>query len=210
MNFLDAKFFLGLVIYAPAILLALSFHELSHALVARKLGDPTAERAGRITLNPLAHLDPIGTIMIFIFHFGWAKPVPVNPSYFKNPRRDMLLVALAGPVSNLIMGVGFGLVSMLITNVLGMGGSIIHQMVIAGIAINAILMAFNMIPIPPLDGSKVMFGLFNFSPEFQYNYSRIGPMVLLGVILFGRFTGVSLISMFISPVINVFYNIFVY
>ncbi len=94
---------------APPLLLALTLHEYAHGYVAYRLGDPTARNAGRLTLNPLSHLDPIGTIAFFFIKFGWAKPVPVNPYYFKNPRQDMLWVALAGPVTNLLLAVASAL-----------------------------------------------------------------------------------------------------
>jgi Zn-dependent protease len=98
-----------IILLAPPILLALTFHEFMHGWVAYRLGDPTAKLAGRLTMNPLAHLDPIGTIMIFLVRFGWAKPVPVNPRYFSQPKRDMLLVSVAGPAANMLLAFLSGL-----------------------------------------------------------------------------------------------------
>ena len=101
---------LQFLIIAPPILFALTVHEYAHGWVALKFGDPTAKMAGRLTLNPLSHLDPIGTIMLFLIHLGWAKPVPVNPYYFRDPRRDMMWVSFAGPGANILAAFGFGLI----------------------------------------------------------------------------------------------------
>jgi len=98
-----------IILLAPPILLALTFHEFSHGWMAYKLGDPTAKLAGRLTMNPLVHLDPFGTLMIFLVRFGWAKPVPVNPRYFKEPKRDMLLVSVAGPGANMLLAFASGM-----------------------------------------------------------------------------------------------------
>ena len=193
------------------ILFALTIHELSHGLVALHFGDPTAKNAGRLTLNPLAHLDPIGTLMLFIVHFGWAKPVPVNPAYFKDPKKDMIWVSLAGPVSNIILAFLTGM----IIRVVGMEMSnnftfnFFKLMLYYSLTINLALAVFNLIPIPPLDGSKILQGLLPPKyDEIMYNLERYGPFILLGIIMFGRFTGVSIIGSIIWPFVNVFANLF--
>ena len=193
------------------ILFALTIHELSHGLVALHFGDPTAKNAGRLTLNPLAHLDPIGTLMLFIVHFGWAKPVPVNPAYFKDPKKDMIWVSLAGPVSNIILAFLTGM----IIRIVGMEMSnnftfnFFKLMLYYSLTINLALAVFNLIPIPPLDGSKILQGLLPPKyDEIMYNLERYGPFILLGIILFGRFTGVSIIGSIIWPFVNVFANLF--
>ena len=193
------------------ILFALTIHELSHGLVALHFGDPTAKNAGRLTLNPLAHLDPIGTLMLFIVHFGWAKPVPVNPAYFKDPKKDMIWVSLAGPVSNIILAFLTGM----IIRIVGMEMSnnftlnFLKLMLYYSLTINLALAVFNLIPIPPLDGSKILQGLLPPKyDEIMYNLERYGPFILLGIILFGRFTGFSIIGSIIWPFVNVFANLF--
>lgn len=143
-----------------AVLLALTVHELAHGWVALQLGDPTAKTAGRITLNPLAHLDPIGTILLFLVGFGWAKPVPVNPNNFRNPVRDNALVGLAGPVSNFATAIVFGIALRILLATQGianegpMWGVMVVLFLVTVFSIG--LGLFNLIPIPPLDGSHVL------------------------------------------------------
>lgn len=183
-----------MLISAPPILLALTVHECSHAYTAYKLGDPTAKMLGRVTLNPLKHLDPIGTLMLFFSGlFGWAKPVPFNPRYFKNISRDIMLTALAGPASNLALA-AFSAVVFKLINILGpnfadmVPYSIykpVYTMVIMSVYINVSLAIFNMFPIPPLDGSKVL--TYFLPPKTAYAYSRLEPygfMILVAVIAF--------------------------
>jgi len=184
-----------MLIQAPVILFALTVHEFCHAWVADLLGDDTAKRQGRLTLNPLAHLDVLGTILMFMVGFGWAKPVPVNPLNFKNPRKGMWLVAIAGPASNLLMAIVSGLV--LRSGVLSIVGldtassltgmaSTLIIIIILTLQFGIALAVFNMIPLPPLDGSRVLYGLL---PEKQaYAYSRFEPygiLILFGLFFFG-------------------------
>jgi Zn-dependent protease len=184
-----------LLIQAPVVLFALTVHEFCHAWAANMLGDDTAKRQGRLTLNPLAHLDVLGTILMFVAGFGWAKPVPINPLNFKNPRKGMLLVALAGPFSNLIMAIAAGLsLRFLIPGLTGVGlnpslsgvVSVSLVMIILTLEFGIALAVFNMIPIPPLDGSRVLYGLL---PQRQaYTYSRFEPygmLILFGLFIFG-------------------------
>lgn len=166
-----------LLLALPAVLLSLSIHEAAHGLVANQLGDPTAKNMGRITLNPLKHLDPIGFIGMLFFRIGWANPVPVNTRYFKKPRRDMALTAAAGPLSNLLLAIIFANLLRLVMipieptiqeylmtadeSVLENGMftflSILATMLYLGIGLNINLMLFNLIPLPPLDGSRIAY-----------------------------------------------------
>ncbi len=162
---------------AIALVFALSWHEAAHALVAKWLGDDTAETMGRLTLNPLAHLDPIGTTAILIIGFGWGKPVPVNPNNFTNPRLDNLKVALAGPLSNLLLALIFaGLNALFRPDPNSLAGILTATI----ISFNLLLMLFNLIPIPPLDGSKIVH-LF-LSDEAYFHYERYGFYILLGLV----------------------------
>ena len=182
-----------LIIQAPVILFALTVHEYCHGLVAKYLGDDTALRQGRLTLNPIAHLDVLGTILMFVVGFGWAKPVPVNPNNFKNPRKGMLLVALAGPASNLLMAIFAGLMIRYFLPNYSQSGTDTPAIVPTLLVIITLtlqygvaLAVFNMIPIPPLDGSRVLYGLL---PERQaYSYAKFEPygmMILFALFVFG-------------------------
>lgn len=142
---------LALLAFAIALVIGISVHEFAHAWVANLLGDPTARYQGRVTLNPLAHLDPVGTVLLFVAGFGWGKPVPVNPQYFNRPVLDELLVALAGPASNFVIAALLGL---FLQNFVV--STTIATVTVAVIQINLLLMLFNLLPVPPLDGSKVL------------------------------------------------------
>ncbi len=135
-----------------ALIMALTVHEAAHAWVSKKLGDDTAESLGRVTLNPIAHLDPLGSIMLLFVGFGWGKPVPVNPNNFKNPVRDELFVALAGPISNFLLACFFAGIVLFFSAT--MSDQLRDLIKLSGY-FNLLLMLFNLIPIPPLDGSKV-------------------------------------------------------
>ncbi|HEU4941122.1 MAG TPA: site-2 protease family protein [Candidatus Eisenbacteria bacterium] len=195
----------GLILLLPPLLFALTFHEASHGWMALRLGDPTAKLLGRLTLNPLVHLDPLGTLIFIIPpHIGWAKPVPVDVRYLKHPRRDMMWIALAGPVSNVILAFVFG---MILRGISAAGHDFsspveraLVNMVAWSVLLNLSLAAFNMIPIFPLDGSKVLTGLL--SPMAAARFQQLepmGPMLLLGLIVIGSLSGVSLIGRIISP-----------
>jgi Zn-dependent protease len=181
-----------LVVRVPVFLLALTIHEFAHGWVANRLGDPTARLQGRLTLNPLAHLDPIGTIAIVLIHFGWAKPVPVDYRYLKQPRRDMMLIAAAGPISNLVLGVICAFCYRMIP--WPNGGpewawlifplQIMLQM---GVLVNVVLAVFNLLPIPPLDGSRVVSGLLPL--RHAISYSRLEPYGFVIIFLL-FFTGI--------------------
>jgi Zn-dependent protease len=182
-----------IIIQAPVILFALTIHEYCHGLVANYLGDDTALRQGRLTLNPIAHLDVIGTILMFMVGFGWAKPVPVNPLNFKDPKKGMLLVALAGPASNLLTAIVAAiflrnLIPSIITSDQAISGfySTLLVVIVLTVIYGVALAIFNLLPIPPLDGSRVLYGVL---PERQaYAYSRFEPygvMALFALFLFG-------------------------
>lgn len=152
-----------IIILIPVFLFALTIHEFSHGYVASLCGDPTAKMQGRLTLNPITHLDPMGAIALFLIGFGWAKPIPVDPRNFRKPKRDMILVALAGPGSNLLVMFFCFMGLMVFPTIRHMIPGFMQQplslMLQWSIYINSLLAIFNMIPIPPLDGSKVLMGV---------------------------------------------------
>ncbi len=196
-----------LFLWLPGLLFALTVHEYAHGRVAYALGDPTPARAGRLTLNPLSHLDPLGTIALFLFHFGWAKPVPINPYYFRHPRRDIVLVSLAGPGANLLTAIAAGIILKILTRV-GYIYNPLWYMVLYTMDINVILAMFNLIPIPPLDGSKILFGLAKVRPSTVFFLERYGPTILLAVIVFGALSGINILWFFIQPGIKLFHAVF--
>jgi Zn-dependent protease len=194
---------------------AITFHEVSHGFVANRLGDPTAKLMGRLTLNPVAHIDLVGTIILPVILlisgapvFGYAKPVPINPANFKDPRRDMAISAVAGPITNVILAILSLLIlkffiiplTMLLPKIIG--NAVLEPltlMFIASIQINVFLAAFNLIPIPPLDGGRVLVGLL---PHKQaVSYSRIEPFGFIIVIILIA-TGIA--GIFVIPLANFF------
>ena len=179
------------IILIPVILFSLTIHEYAHALVAYRLGDDTAKRQGRLSLNPLVHLDLLGTLLLFIVHFGWAKPVPVDPRNFRNPKKDMLLVALAGPVSNILTAIAAAVILKAVFEnfaaiPLGSGVDVAVRMLVWFIYIGIVLAVFNMIPVPPLDGSRVLYGLLPDSLAYRYaRFETYGIFILFAFFLFG-------------------------
>ncbi|HLB95436.1 MAG TPA: site-2 protease family protein [Patescibacteria group bacterium] len=165
--------FVGFLI---ALLLAITIHEYSHAWAANLYGDATAKLHGRLTLNPLAHLDPLGTIFLFLAGFGWGKPVPVNSNNFRNPKLDNLTVSLAGPMSNFLLALFVGLIFRFINL-----PPAVSQFIVILIFFNLVLMIFNLIPIPPLDGSKIL-SLFLNEQTYLY-FQQIGITLLFGLII---------------------------
>lgn len=194
-----------LVILIPSLMFSLSFHEYAHAWMAKKCGDNTANSLGRLSLNPLAHLDLVGSLMILFVGFGWAKPVPVNSYFLKNPRQDMMKIAAAGPLSNLLLA----FIASLIFRINGSMGFNLDYLLFYFIQINISLAIFNMIPIFPLDGAQIFTGyLSKHNPDLAAKIQAYGPQVLFGLILFGYITGFSIIWLFISPIVKVFMYIF--
>lgn len=183
-----------IIIQIVVLIFAVVVHEVSHGLVANKLGDPTAKDMGRLTLNPLPHIDPFMSIilpamLIFTgspFVIGGAKPVPVNPAYFKNHKKDMMLVSLAGPGSNILLAVVFALILKTVLLFPALESQGLFMFLKYGIMLNVILAAFNLIPIPPLDGSKVLMG---FMPDrMMYSYMKLEPyglFIVIGLLAFG-------------------------
>ncbi len=171
-----------LLIYAVAVLIALTFHEYAHGQVAAWLGDQTAREQGRLTLNPIAHLDPVGAILLLIIGFGWAKPVPVNPFHLRgNRRRGMLLVAAAGPLMNMLLA----LIVMVAFHIIGYSQGLVYSFIGALVTININLAAFNLIPIPPLDGSKILAGFLPRQKAFYLeSFLDSYGMVILMVLVF--------------------------
>ncbi len=178
------------ILWLPGVIIALTFHEYAHGLVADWLGDPTPRYQGRLTLNPLPHLDPLGFILLLIAHFGWAKPVQVNPLNFRGDRyKGMLLVALAGPAMNLLVAFTATLIATLAIPA-GSGGYL--PAIMEGlIFINIYLAVFNLIPIPPLDGSQALAGLLRNS-EIVYTLQRYGFIILI-VLIFTGIVGIVLV-----------------
>ena len=204
---------LDLLQLLPPLLFALTIHEFSHGYVAYRLGDPTARLMGRLTLNPIAHLDPIGSILFLLPpHFGWAKPVPVDARYLAHPRRDMMWIALAGPVSNVILAAIFGTLLRL-QPLIEVGTSpaavAVVRMVETSVVLNLVLAFFNLIPIFPLDGSRILTGLLPHDLAERFRaLEPAGPMILLGLILLGAVTGVRIIQILIFPFVNFFALLF--
>ena len=181
---------LGSLLYRiPALILAITLHEMAHGYAAYFLGDSTAKDHGRLSLNPLKHLDPLGLLMLFIFRFGWAKPVPVNPLYFKGDRRrGMFLVGLAGPLMNFTLAL---LAMILLYTVPALRAGIIGVIIYETYLFNLILGVFNLLPVPPLDGSKVLAYLLPRQTAYQYSQmEQYGPMILVLLIFTGMLSRV--------------------
>ena len=195
---------LKILIYAIPIILAVSLHEAAHGWIAYLLGDPTAKQLGRLTANPIKHIDPVGTvlvpaIMVFLIGipFGWAKPVPVEVRNFANPMKDMALVALAGPLSNLLMAIFWTLVLVFSLRVMPQGtfASLLEVMAEVGVVINLILMTLNLLPVPPLDGGRIVTGILPFKMAVIFvKFEMIGMWIVIFLLASG-FLGKILMPM---------------
>ena len=216
----DASFlkeaFASLLLSLPIIILALSVHETAHGYVASKLGDPTARYMGRLSLNPLRHLDPFGFLAMLCFGFGWAKPVPVNSRYFKKPRRDMAICAIAGPISNILLAFIFALLLRLFlmlvnANIYSIAESdmlvslvkAVIELLRIGVVLNISLAVFNLFPIPPLDGSKVLYMFL--PPNTYFKVLQYERYITYGFFLFLMLESFMPISI-ISPIVNTVSN----
>ncbi|NLN86297.1 MAG: site-2 protease family protein [Syntrophomonadaceae bacterium] len=193
------------LVWLPAILVGLTFHEFAHGLVAHRLGDSTPARQGRLTLNPLPHIDWLGFLMLMVFKFGWAKPVQVNPYNFQNisQKTGMMLVSLAGPGMNLIIALlSMAALKMLIPYQDAIWAAIIIPLFIPLIYINLILAAFNLLPVPPLDGSKILAGILpDAGANWLYSLEQYGPLILLLLIV------TNAVGKILWPLVNFLYGI---
>lgn len=200
----------NILIYALPVLLAITVHEAAHGYAARHYGDNTAYALGRITLNPLKHIDPIGTILMPLlllfsgspFLFGYAKPVPVRIGNLNNPKRDMVWVALAGPASNLLMALIWGIIFYLL-KAADMNEPFFNKMAQGGILVNAVMFAFNLFPLPPLDGGRILIGLLPY--KYAELVSRVEPwgfFIVLGLVVAGVIN-----TIWMTPMMNVTYGL---
>ena len=205
-----------IAVWSLPVLFAITVHEVAHGWVARRLGDPTAFMMGRLTLNPLKHIDLVGTVIVPLvlvvlggFIFGWAKPVPVTWQNLRKPKRDMALVALAGPLANLLMAIGWAIVAkigFLIAADIPFAGQPMIYMGSAGILINIILMVLNLLPLPPLDGGRIMTGIL--PGPLSYQFSRIEPygfFILLGLLATGILG--DILSPLVQGVLSLLYSV---
>ena len=186
------------IISLPGLFIAIIFHELAHGYTAYKLGDPTAKEAGRLTLNPLKHIDIVGFLFMLVFKFGWAKPVPINPSYFKKRKRDTILVSLAGPLTNFIIAI----ISAFIISTNIIKNSIFIDILIITLWYNIMLGVFNLLPFPPLDGSKVVASILPVKWEYKfYKYERYLYLILVFLVISNT------IDKILGPLINISLNV---
>lgn len=190
------------VAWVFAILVALTIHEFSHGWVAHLFGDDTAKENGRLTLNPLAHIDPVGFILLLVAGFGWAKPVPVNPNNFRRRRLGEALVAVAGPAANLSVMIIAAILFKLLSPMLSQSNLLINFLFML-ILINVVLMLFNLIPIPPLDGSHILFSILpDRFANFKEKIERNGPWILIIVIILDSVFNLGIFSMLFTRVFN--------
>ena len=195
--------FYHILMIIPGVIVGISFHEFAHGWVAYKMGDPTPKFQGRLTVNPAAHIDPVGLVALMFAGFGWGRPVEINPANFKNRKKGEFLTSIAGVVMNLLIAVIFGFIVKLVIGIGGGSfalsslGGIVVDVLMYVIMINLVLMIFNLIPVPPLDGFTIVTELFNVKRTPAYfTVVRYGSLILLGLILF------NVTGMIISPCVN--------
>lgn len=187
------------------LFIGLPLHEFAHAYIANRLGDPTAKLEGRLTLNPLAHLDPLGTVFFLLIGFGWGKPVPINPNYFHN-KKDELKVSIAGIVSNLVIAGVFGIpIRLALLQGQIIDSSVLLTFIDVIVVVNIMLAVFNILPIPPLDGSHFL--EYFLTEEQKYTFQMYGQYILLGIILLGLISGFSIIWLIMDPLIRILHAI---
>lgn len=193
------------IVRIPVLFFAITIHEYSHGKAALSLGDSTAQRSGRLTMNPFSHIDPIGAICLFLFNFGWAKPVPVNVSNFRNIRRDTILMALSGPIANFAAAFVTGL----FLRFYFIPNEIYLKLLFYMLLMNIGLGLFNLIPIPPLDGSHVLENLLHGEAEKKYLvFRRYSAFVLLGIILLDNFAHVGILDMILGTPMRLMAHLF--
>lgn len=206
---MDSSMIQTIAVYALPVLFAITLHEAAHGYVARMFGDNTAMHAGRITLNPLKHIDPVGTILVPIailvssslmgigaFLFGWAKPVPVNFGKLNNPKKDIRYVAFAGPGANFVMALMWAL-ALKLQFLTGLNEPFFEEMAKAGIVVNLVLAALNLLPILPLDGGRILFSLLPSSAAYSFSRTEpYGMIVLIALLMLG------ILPMFIQPIVT--------
>lgn len=190
------------LIWGAALLAAITVHEYAHAWMSDRLGDPTARLAGRLTLNPLAHLDPIGTLMLLLFRFGWGKPVPFDPYNLRHPRRDAALISFSGPASNIALATILSLAIRFAHLAFGPPAFILETILTPFVILSVVLAIFNLIPIHPLDGGKVLIGLLpdRLAYEWDQILHQYGLIILLFLLL--PIFGISPIIAILSPIVN--------
>ncbi|MBQ9272576.1 MAG: site-2 protease family protein [Mogibacterium sp.] len=204
---MNANYILSKLLMLPGIIIGLSFHEFAHAWVSDRLGDPTPRRQGRVTLNPMAHIDIIGFIALLLVGFGWGKPVQIDPSYYKKPRRDEFLVSIAGVTMNLLLAIVFSIPARFLMSHAG-GAAVsdiiynLYLMIFYTVSINIVLMIFNLIPCPPLDGWGIVTQLFRLDRyKWWYKVYQYGTYILLALIVF------NVTDLIITPLVNMILNI---
>lgn len=187
--------FINKLLFLPGIIIGITFHEAAHGYVSHWLGDPTPKSQGRLSINPLAHIDPMGFIALLLVGFGWGKPVMIDPRYYKNPKRDELLVSLAGVTTNLIIAIIFAVIQILLIDTgaaysMGSSWNVVNLIIQYIVFVNLVLMCFNLLPIPPLDGFSVITQLFDLRKyDWYYKLYSNGFFILMALVFIGALDG---------------------